>query len=220
MTFKRISPSSDDEWLQLRLKVLTATEMGAILGLNKWKSVRDVVEGKKKVAFFENSYTWLGQQLEPVVVEAVNKVLLADFELFDNKAFFLDEELGLGATPDAGNGTILLECKSTKPHNALRWAYWPPAYYIIQLYVQMICCERNEGHLAILSTNLTQKSEDLNLPLNVFSIKRDKKIDEIIIKEVKRFWQCQREGKLYRVDRKQSAMLECRLYCLTTKIHP
>lgn len=216
--FQRISPGSEDEWLQLRLKVLTATEMGAILGLNKWKSVREVIEGKEKVKFFENAYTWLGQQLEPVVVEAVNKSLDTDFELFDDKAFFVDYELGLGATPDAGNGDILLECKSTKPHNALRWAHWPPAYYLIQLYVQMICCERQTGMLAILSTNLTQKTEELNLPLSIFKIERDEEIDQIVTKEVKRFWQCQAENKLYRVDRKQSNMLECKLYCLIEKI--
>lgn len=218
--FQRISPGSEEEWLQLRLKVLTATEMGAILGLNKWKSVREVVEAKEKVKFFENAYTWLGQQLEPIVVEAVNKVLNSEFELFDDKAFYVDFELGLGATPDAGDGTILLECKSTKPHNALRWSYWPPAYYLMQLYIQMMCCERQEGLLAILSTNLTQKSEELDIPLNIFKLTRDEAIDEIVIKEVRRFWHCQEEGKLYRVDRKQSAMLECRLYCLATKLYP
>ena len=30
--FKRLEPKDQDEWLQLRLKVLTATEMGAVLG--------------------------------------------------------------------------------------------------------------------------------------------------------------------------------------------
>ena len=216
--FRRIRPRNEDEWLSLRLNVLTATDVSVILGLNKWKSVKELIASKQKVEPFENAYTWLGQQLEPVVVEAVNKVLGSNFELFEDRAFFSDEQIGLGATPDAGDGTVLLECKTTKPHNALRWAHWPPAYYLMQLYVQMMCCERDKGMLAILSTNMTQHTEVLNLPLTIFSLTRDEIVDSIILKEVKRFWDCIADNKQYRVDRKQSNMLECRLRCIIKRI--
>ena len=36
--FRRINPRDDEEWLGLRLNVLTATDMAVILGLNKYKS--------------------------------------------------------------------------------------------------------------------------------------------------------------------------------------
>ena len=137
MNFKEINPNNEVEWLELRRNVLTATDMGVILGLNPWKSVSELVAGKEEVKIIDNSYIWLGQTLEPVVVEAVNKMLSTNFKLLDSegkRSFFVDKKLGLGATPDAGDGTYLLECKSTRPGNYLRWHGWPPSYYIAQLY--------------------------------------------------------------------------------------
>lgn len=220
MNFKEINPKDDEEWHALRVRVLTATDMGVILGLNKWKSVRELIESKHNFIPFENAYTWLGQVLEPVVVESVNKVLGSNFKLFDDgsRSFFVDEEIGLGATPDAYSKDALLECKSTKPHNALRWAELPPPYYLMQLYVQMLCTGYRVGYLAILSTNLTQSTETLNLPLNIFKIERTEYLDNVILNEVKRFWKAQSEGKLFRVDRKQSTVVELKLYILLNKL--
>lgn len=217
MSFKEIKPEDDDAWLALRRNVLTATDVGVILGMNKYKSVAQLIEGKENFEYFENSYTWLGQVLEPVVVECTNKVMGTNFKLFDegSRSFFVDEELRLGATPDAGEGDTLLECKSTKPHNYLRWSGWPPAYYLSQLYTQMICTGRNTGYLAIMSTDLSQKSEVLNLPISINKLLRNEKIDAILLKEVARFWECQDAGKQYRVDRKQSIVLETLFRCST-----
>ena len=47
MNFQELKPTSDEEWLEIRQTVLTASDIGVILGLNKWKSVRELVEGKK-----------------------------------------------------------------------------------------------------------------------------------------------------------------------------
>jgi predicted phage-related endonuclease len=216
--FKELKPKNDEEWLALRAKVLTATDIGVILGLNKWKSVKELIEGKKKFEPFENSYIWLGQVLEPVVVSATNKVLGSNFKLFENgsRSFFADEELKLGATPDAGEGDMLLECKSTKPGNFLRWQDWPPAYYLAQLYTQLICTDRNSGYLAIMSTDLSQKNEILNLPIHIHKLTRTEKLDNILIEEVKRFWKACEDGKLYRVNRKAAVEIEL-LFRFATK---
>lgn len=210
MGFKELRPENDAEWLSMRANVLTATDMGVILGLNKWKSVSELIASKESYEPFENSYTWLGQTLEPVVVESTNKVLGSDFKLFENgsRSFFIDPDIGLGATPDAGNAKTLLECKSTKPGNYLRWAGWPPAYYLSQLYTQMICTGRQEGLLAIMSTNMTQTSEVLNIPIHIHKLTRTKEIDDIFFFEVNRFWEARKINKLYRVNRKQATTLE------------
>ena len=221
MSFKEIRPKNDEEWLEIRRTVLTATDIGVILGLNKWKSVAELVKGKENFEPFENSYTWLGQVLEPVVVEAVNKAIGTNFKLYEDEArsFFVDREIGLGATPDAHEGSILLECKSTKPGNHLRWHGWPPAYYLSQLYTQMICTEKDTGYLAIMSTNLTQKSEVLDLPLLIHQLSRHSELDEIFFKEVKRFWDTQNSGKMYRVNRKQAPDIEMFLRFQTEQIY-
>lgn len=221
MSFVELEPASEEEWLELRTKVLTATDMGTILGLNKWKSVAQLNEGKKNVEFFENSYTWLGQVLEPVVVQAVNKALGSDFKLYEDtsRSFFADLTIGLGATPDAYQGDVLLECKSTKPGNALRWNGWPPAYYLSQLYIQMICTDKQLGYLGVLSTNLTQQSEVLNLPLTIHKLKRDPKLDSIVFFEVARYWEACKINKLYRVNRKQVPYVEGLLRINSKKIY-
>lgn len=219
--FKEIKPKTEEEWLKIRTTVITATEMAVLLGLNKWKSVSELVEGKKRFEPFENSYTWMGQQLEPIVVTATNRVLKRNFKLFENgsRSFFLDSDLGLGATPDAGDETTLLECKTTKPHNWLKWHSWPPNYYLAQLYTQMICVGRDEGYLAILSTDLTQKSDILDLPLHIHRLVRDEELDKIFLFEVKRFWEAQAAGKQYRVNRKQVLNIEMALRMSSKRIY-
>ena len=125
----------------------------------------------------------------------------------------------IGATPDAGEGDILLECKSTKPRNSLMWQDWPPAYYLSQLYTQLICTERQVGYLAILGTDLTQMSEVLNLPLHIHKLTRTAELDEFFLKEVARFWECQKIEKMYRVNRKQTPIIELKLRFQTEKIY-
>lgn len=221
MGFKEIKPATDEDWLELRTRVITATDMGVLLGLNKWKSVAQLIEGKENFEPFENSYTWLGQTLEPVVVTATNKVMNRDFKLFENgsRSFFIDQKLRLGATPDAGDNTELLECKSTKPGNFLRWAHWPPAYYISQLYTQLMCTGRQSGYLAIMSTDLTQQSEKLDIPLNVFILKREPEMDKVFLETVREFWEARDKGKVYRVNRKRVPILELQLRMMIRKVY-
>jgi len=217
--FERLDNLTEQEWLEIRQKVLTASDIGVILGLNPWKTVKELIESKANIQILDNSYMWLGRQLESLVVECTNKVLNSSFELFNYKAFFVDRNIGLGATPDAGDKKVLLECKSTRPSNALKWGNLPPLYYLTQLYTQMICCNRNTGYLSILSTNLTQRNSELYLPISVHKIERDLKLDNIILEEVRRFWNCKSVNKQYRVDRKQTSMLELKLRAMVNKIY-
>lgn len=220
MAFKELKPTTDEEWLKIRQTVLTASDIAVILGLNPWKSVQQLVDSKKELVFFENAYTIMGQWLEPVVVLAVNRALGTSHKLFENgsRSFFVDEEIGLGATPDAGSEDGLLECKTTKPYNCLRWAYWPPSYYLTQLYTQMICCNQQKGILAVMSTNLAQYEDKLNVPMHITEINREEWLDTIIFKEVKRYWECQEQDKKYRVDRKQTKLIELKLRFMTKSL--
>jgi len=221
--FKELKPKGDEEWLKLRAKVLTATDMGGVLGLNPWPSasIKNILANKKQYVPFENAYTYNGITLEPKVVDDVNKVLGTNFKLFENgtRSFFADVDFGLGATPDAGEGDTLLECKTTKPGNALKYSYHPPAYYLGQLYTQMYCTGRQTGLLAITSTNFTQYTEELNLPISIFEIKRFKAMDDLIVQEVTRFWETLKIGKMYRVNRKQGLNIEFMLRFKTRRIY-
>lgn len=213
MAFIEVSPATEKEWLELRTSVVTASDVGVILGLNRWKSVREMLSAKQETVPFENSYTWLGQTMEPLVVKAVNKVLGTNFKLYedDSRKFFVDKEIRLGATPDAYEGDILLECKSTKPANFFYWWGFPPVYYASQLYTQLICTGKKTGYLAIMSTNMSQSSAELNIPIHIHQLTRTEKFDILILNEVKRFWHYTDNKKLYRVDRKQALSIELQL---------
>lgn len=208
--FQRLELKSEAEWLEARREVLTATEIPVILGLNKWKTVKQLQAGKEhREDLSNNAYVLLGQWLEPFIVNAVNYTLKSSFTLFEQgKAFYVNPALGLGATPDAYDTHRLLECKSTKPRNYVEWASWPPLYYLMQLYTQLYCTDRQEGLLAILSTDLSQKNTSLNLRLSIHSIGRNARLDDILVSETQRYWKTVKEDKMFRVNRKLTKEVE------------
>lgn len=220
MSYQILYPKNEDDWLNIRTTVVTATEMPVILGLNPYERPSGIKEKKQKVERFENAYTLMGQWLESFVIDRVNEVTNMEFKGLDNSEFYIRDNLKLGATPDALDRDIegtrtLLECKTTKPRNYLVYQNLPPLYYLMQLYTQMYCANIEEGLLGIMSTDLTQHTPDLDLKLCIHQIERDEQIDAIIEKEVPRFW----ESKNYRVDRKQTAWLSARLYCNSKRIY-
>jgi len=166
-----------EEWLELRKKVITATEACVILGLDPWTGVTEMRREKENSTFTGNGYTWLGSNLEPFVVSAFNEVLQKQFFLYETvsgKTMYIDEEIGLGATPDATDGTELLECKTTGLKNWYKWDFWPPFKYLCQLQVQLICTEKKSGYLAILCTDLQQSSSKLYLKMSAFHVHKSR----------------------------------------------
>lgn len=215
--------SNDRDWLEARKKIITATEMACLLGLDKYKSAEKMYKEKSERTFFGNSYTTVGQLLEPVVVDATNLFLDTDFELYDqqaHKVMYIDEEIGMGATPDACSKSIeaLLECKTTLPHNYQLWRYEPPIKYLIQLHTQILCTGHKKGLLAIMSTNLSQSSPKLDFPISIFEVEADDVVRDYMFKEIERFWKTREEGKIFRSNRKNSKILELHIRINTKKI--
>lgn len=202
---KRIVVKSTEEWLDLRKKVITATESASLVGANPWRSMQKCWDEKMFSEFKGNAYTRAGQLLEPVVVEATNIALGRNFKLYeekkDEKVFYIDEGCGLGATPDAHeNNILLLECKTTKPANKIKYGFTPPPYYVVQLQTQFHCTGAHTGYLSIMSTDLSPEDADSELPIVIFQVDKDEKICDHLCNESKRFWECQNAGKKFRVD--------------------
>lgn len=195
----------DKEWLAARKQVITATEAPILLGLNPYSSPAKMWQEKTEKTFVGNSYTKIGQWLEPVVIQIVNEVLHTDFKLIENdigKIFYQHPEVGLGATPDAVSQNMFLECKTTKPFNYLKYKYNPPLYYVVQLQTQLLCAGFDVGYLAIMSTDLTQETEELKVPITIFKVTKCNRLWELLIQEVKRFWDLKARDKMFRVDSK------------------
>lgn len=189
---------TEAEWLELRKQYITASEASVLVGADPYSSPAKI---RNPSPFFGNAYTRVGQVLEPVVVSVVNDVLGTTFKLFENseghKEFFT--EGCLGATPDAHqNRRVLLECKTTRPKTYAKMRGVPPSKYLIQLIVQMMCTKAKKGYLAIMSTDLTQQTAELNWPITIYKVWRDDRICDILKLEAERFT----NNKTFRVDTK------------------
>lgn len=218
---KAYKVSSLEEWHAIRKQIITATESAAILGLDPYTSVSKMLAAKEVSQYIENAYMWVGNVLEPVVVTATNTMTRKEFKLFEDsggKVIYADLELGLGATPDAGDGEDLLECKTTGTPNWYKWSFSPPIKYLVQLQVQLICTDRRTGYLSIMSTDLSQSSPALNLRLSVFKVTRSDVFETGLKKQLIRLKEAKKEGKILRVDRKHSSWMQLDLACCWEKV--
>lgn len=178
--------NNETDWHALRSTCITASEAAVLVALNPYSSPGKL---KKDVGFRGNAYTLVGQVLEPAVVDVTNRVLGTKFKLFedvDGKVFYVKNNLG--ATPDATDGIMLLECKSTRPHTFVKYCIEPPMMYLIQLQVQMYCTDLKVGYLAIMSTDLTQSSDVIKWPIVIYKVQRSDAVCDILQEEAARFY--------------------------------
>lgn len=193
--------NTEEEWHALRAQVVTASEAAILVGADPYSSPKAI---KEPSTFTGNAFTAIGQMLEPVVVNVTNIVLGTHFELFElrsnEKEFYTNGYFG--ATPDAHQDRkILLECKTTRPQTFIKYGAVPPSKYMIQNIVQQMCVddlEADYGYLSILSTNLTQRTAELNWPISIFKIWKDDRICFILEEEAERFT----KSKNFRVNSK------------------
>ena len=189
---------TEADWLELRKKYITASECAVLVGADPYSSPAKL---RNPTPFEGNAFTFVGQMLEPIVVNVTNQVLGTSFELYENaeghKEFYTCGLLG--ATPDAHEDRkILLECKTTRPKTYLKYSAVPPSKYLIQLIVQLMCTGLDEGYLAVMSTNLTQATSELKWPITIFKVLKDERISAILNLQAQKFT----ENKTFRVDSK------------------
>lgn len=225
---KTLILKTEEEWLEARKGVITATESTCILGLNKYLSANQMYKNKIGLGerFTGNAYSRVGQLLERTVVDATNIAMPEkEFSLYETddgaKTFCIDESNLVGATPDAyaSNGD-LLECKTTGRHNYMKWAFSPPVNYLAQLATQLTCTNRSIGYLAILCTDLSPAHFNDELKLSIFKLTlTDRTYSDTLIEEVKRFNKTTAAEKMFRVDRKKARRVEFNLKFNTHKVY-
>lgn len=199
---------TEEDWLGLRKKYITASEAAVLVGADPYSSPGKI---RKPSTFTGNAYTDVGHLLEPEVVKQTNKALGMNFELYETadgtKEFYTVGNLG--ATPDAHQGReMLLECKTVNARTYPKYSAVPPNKYILQLIVQKICTEMKEGYLSMINTGLTgliQYEKYLINPvikkkyeLSVFKLLNVDELSSILKIEAKRFT----ENEKFRVNSK------------------
>ncbi len=206
---------TEEEWLLLRKQYITASAAATLVGADPYSSPAKI---RNPDPFNGNAFTKVGQMLEPVVVNVTNAVMGTKFELYENKEGhkeFYTEGL-LGATPDAHEGRkILLECKTTRPKTYIKYSGVPPSTYLIQQQVQMLCTGLDVNYLAIMSTDLTQKTASLKWPVTIYKTWKDDRICDILKLQAEKFTEACKQDKSFRVESK----IKQRVKLLLTMCH-
>ena len=209
--------NTEAKWLELRKSYITASEAAIILGLNPYSSPNKLKAEKVESTFNGNSFTRVGQVLEPVVVEVANEIMGMNFKLYESgeagKSFFTNGKMG--ATPDAVEGDILLECKTTRPLTFEKYKETAPLTYLTQLQVQLYCTEKDIGYLAIMSTDLTMLTEKLIWPIVVYKVTKNNRFCTLLDSEIKRFL----EEPTFRVNSKNKKDAQLLLSMSSEKVH-
>lgn len=211
-----------DKWLEARQQHLTATAVPLLFGFNKFKSIRDLIDEKIhgiKSEQSENVHIRRGKILECAVLEALSFDLGITCKTFDSEfikghsalgfessptkydAYFFDDCIGLGATPDAYNKddhTQLIECKAPQSAKMSFWREAPPIDYLVQCHVQMAVVPNTTS--VILGALFASS----NLALLAWRINKNEEIVSIITQETKRFWE---ERDDFEVDYIKSGLL-------------
>lgn len=201
---------TEKEWHDLRSQFVTASAAATLVGADPYSSPSKL---RNPEPFFGNSYTAVGQLLEPLVVQMVNKKLGTHFELYetekDVKEFYTRGRLG--ATPDAHEDRkILLECKTVNSRTYLKYSAVPPNKYLVQLLTQAYCAEmKGDYHyLALMNTGLRSETDysnflknpeiEQNWPITIYQVWKNEKLCDIINIQAEKFV----TNEKFRVDTK------------------
>lgn len=184
---KLFTPQSA-EWLEFRLNNITATEVGSLFGLDKYKSANKVFKDKvNPVSFPDNLAMRAGRLLESAVIEAVKEVGYNAVKAHEDKVVTLQsKKVKLSCSLDAliktKTGDIVLECKTAKIDIFNTWEDMIPVKYYLQIQAQILLTDTKGGLIACLGGQYP------DFPLVIYKVKADPELHRMMEEEVDRFW--------------------------------
>lgn len=151
-------PISPDMRLHpLRAQDLTASDIGAAIGVDPYKSKLALWAEKSGLlmASADNPMMRRGRWLEGAVVAALRDEFPDWDFLYPPRVYLRDPESRLGATPDAfatdGDQIVNVQLKViAKPEFERRWAMGPPMAYVLQTLTEGMLAEADRSLLAAL----------------------------------------------------------------------
>lgn len=184
----------------MRTKNITATDMAALFGLNKYSSPAKMLENKINPVPVVNNHVRRGKLHEPAVLEA----FLLDMGMDTVRHVGGTIKLAghrIAATPDAyvAGSSSVVEAKSIMSHTFDRWYDEVPPNYHVQVFTQMLVKDSERGYIGALEAG---DPRDCEYRFIAWEISRDDEIEELMKTEVARFWKSVEDGALFRVDSK------------------
>lgn len=148
------SREHQEEWLRIRKNYLTGSDIGAVCGMNPYKSAMQVYLDKisPEIEVVDNESMRLGRDLEDYVAgrftEATGKKVRRSNAMYvhDDHSFMMANIDRLVMGERAG-----LECKTASPYQAERWKDGKiPEWYYLQCQHYMKVLEMDGWYLAVL----------------------------------------------------------------------
>ena len=185
------SRENQEEWLRIRKNYLTGSDIGAVCGMNPYKSAMQVYLDKTspETEVIDNEYMRLGRDLEDYVagrfMEATGKKVRRSNAMYvhDQYSFMMANIDRLVMGERAG-----LECKTASPYQADRWKDGKiPEWYYLQCQHYMKVLEMDGWYLAVLIYG--KGFQYTYLP-------RDEELLDHLVKIEKDFWENHIQAKV------------------------
>lgn len=150
--------TSRDQWLALRAQDLTASDIGAAVGVDPYKTALKLYAEKTGLLMADpdNKMMRRGRWLEAAVLSALREEL-PDWSIEKSNSYLRDAALRLGATPDATAvipgepGLINVQCKVVaRPTYEREWAAGPPLAYVLQTLTEGLLMDAGRSIIAAL----------------------------------------------------------------------
>jgi putative phage-type endonuclease len=178
------------EWLRERKDYIGGSDLGAIAGLNPYRTALDVYLDKTSDDISEetNAAMRWGNLLEDVVAKEYSQVTGYDIEIEPNTIYHPEHKF-LGANIDrwvdrwVNNGTHILECKTAGFTKAKEWGDSGtdqiPESYLIQVAYYAAICDVPKVDIAVLIGG-----QDFR----IYTYNRNKDLEDKIVKIGVNFW--------------------------------
>lgn len=146
--------TSRDEWLGWRKEVLTASDIGAVVGCDKYKTPLQVYADKTTDLVVEESPIMRRGRMFEMAAMGYLAEDHPDWDLYRPGAFYAEVDIRLGATPDALARTAgkLINCqiKTVSAPVFEAWDGEPPQSYLLQTVCENMLTHADHGILAVL----------------------------------------------------------------------
>lgn len=157
MSVVRFPITDRSTWLQWRANDLTASDIGAAVGLDPYKTPLKLYAEKTGLLMpdGDNPQMRRGRWLEAAVLEAIREEH-PDWEVRPAKVYLRDGALRLGASPDAiaatdEPGVTNIQCKVVaRPTYETKWADGPPMHYQLQTLTEGMLLDAARSYVAAL----------------------------------------------------------------------
>lgn len=173
---------SDEEWHEIRKKGIGGSDIGAILGVNKYKCQADVYNDKKFGSDFKgNKFTHWGHTLEPVIRNEFAKIH-KEFEVMEfnktmKKGVFTANVDGIIFNEDGELG--ILEIKTANAFAGKAWGDEVPHAYYAQTLHYMYVTGAKFAYIAVLIGGSEYKE---------YKVERDEASIDFMVAKGENFW--------------------------------